>query len=179
MTVEYLLDKEVEVILRALRPANSLVCQVCIHTGLRVGDVLALKAEQLKPRFWVTEAKTGKRRMVGLPEALREAILMQQQLDGGGEWAFPGRNPDKPRTRQAVWKDVKRAQKLFRLAQNVGTHSMRKVYAVDLMEKYGDLEKVRRALNHDSVTVTLIYAMAADLLQQKRLRRAAKVGRRL
>ena len=78
-----------------------------------------------------------------------------------------------------MWKDVKRAQKLFRLAQNVGPHSMRKVYAVDLMEKYGDLEKVRRALNHDSVTVTLIYAMAADLLQQKRLRRAAKVGRRL
>lgn len=175
MTTEYLLDREIEHVLAALTPSNALVCQVCLHTGLRVSDVLSLKTEQIKPRFWVTEAKTGKRRIVGLPDALREAILSQ----AGKVWAFPGRFGNKPRTRQAVWKDVKRAAKLFRLNQNVAPHSFRKVYAVDLMEKYGDIEKVQRALNHGSETTTMIYAMAAELLKAKRLKKAAHAGKRL
>lgn len=179
MRVEYMLDKEVEHVLAALMPVNSLVCQVCLHTGLRIGDVLNLKVAQIKPRFWVTEAKTGKRRMVGLPEPLREAILKQQKEAGGGEWAFPGRNIAQHRTRQAVWKDVKRAARLFRVPQNVGPHSFRKVYAVDLMQKYGDIEKVRRALNHSSESVTMIYAMADSLLMSKRLRKIARHGRKL
>lgn len=85
---EYLLDREVEAVLRALTPSNALVCQVSLHTGLRIGDVLALRTEQIKPRFWVTESKTGKRRMVGLPEELREQILRQ----ASPTWAFPGRS---------------------------------------------------------------------------------------
>lgn len=59
-----------------------------------------------------------------------------------------------------MWKDVKRAAKLFRLPQNVAPHSARKVYAVELMEKYGDIAVVRKALNHSSDSVTLIYALA-------------------
>ena len=55
---------------------------------------------------------------------------------------------------------MKRAAKAFRLQLNVGPHSARKVYAVELMQKYGDIERVRRALNHNSETVTLLYAMA-------------------
>lgn len=172
---EYLLEREVEAVLRALTPSNALVCQVSLHTGLRIGDVLALRTEQIKPRFWVTERKTGKRRMVGLPEELRKQILLQ----AGSVWAFPGRSGEKPRTRQAVWKDVKRAAKAFRLPQNVAPHSFRKVYAVDLLEQYGDIKKVQRALNHGSETTTMIYAMAAELLKAKRLRRAARSGRRL
>ena len=45
---------------------------------------------------------------------------------------------------------------------------MRKVYAVRLMAKYGDLEKVRRNLNHSSSSITAIYAMADLLLERKR-----------
>lgn len=115
MTTEYLLNREVEQVLGCLTDANRLVLQVCLHTGLRVGDVLALRTEQLKPRFWVTEAKTGKRRMVGLPAPLLDAIRQQ----AGEVWAFPGRSGDKPRTRQAVWKDLKRAAKAYRSSPSI------------------------------------------------------------
>ena len=172
---EYLLNREVDYVLAALTPSNRLVCQVCLHTGARLSDVLALRTEQLKPRFWYTEAKTGKRRMMGLPGPLLDAIRAQ----AGPVWAFPGRTPDKHRTRQAVWKDVKRASVAFRLPQNIGPHSFRKVYAVDLMRKYGDIERVRRSLNHGSQTVTMIYAMADGLLQAKQLSKAARYGRHL
>lgn len=176
MTTEYLIDREVEMVLRALTPSNALVMQVCLHTGLRVGDVLNLRRDQIKPRFWVTEQKTGKRRMVGLPEELRAEIL---RMSRGSVWAFPGRDPRKHRTRQAVWKDVKRAARAFRLPQNVAPHSFRKVYAVELLNKYGDVKKVQKALNHGSIETTMIYCCAALNLRNKAYNKAAKMGRRL
>ena len=170
---EYLLQREVDLILAALTPENRLVMRTALVTGLRVGDVLALKPERLKPHFWVTEQKTGKKRQVGLPEPL----LSDLKKNAGVLWVFPGRNPVNPRTRQAVWKDVKRAAKAFRIPQNVGPHSARKVYAVDLMKKYGDIDRVRRASNHSSETVTLIYAMADQQLAAKNRRRRSGKSR--
>lgn len=174
MKTDYLLHEQVDHVLAALTPSNRLVCEVMLHTGLRVGDVLALKTQDIRPRMWVRESKTGKRKQVGLPGPLMARVLAQ----AGTVWAFPGRRPGQHRTRQAVWADVKRAAKAFRLPQNVGSHSMRKVYAVDLMKRYGDIQRVRKALNHESVTTTMIYAMADRLLQASLEAKAAKAGRR-
>ena len=165
MTTEYLYQKEVDRVLAALMPQNQLIVRVMLHTGMRLSDVLRMPSEGLSSSGWYTEGKTGKKRRYGLPRALLEAI--QQQA--GPEWAFPGRKPGTHKTRQAVWADIKRAARAFRLKQNVGAHSMRKVYAVQLMEKYGDLERVRRNLNHSSTSITAIYAMA-DLLLERRLK---------
>ena len=174
MKTEYLLQREVDLVLAALTETNRLVMRTALHTGLRVGDVLQLHPWQLRPHFWVTEDKTGKRRQVGLPEPL----LSDLRNHAGEYWVFPGRNPRKHHTRQAVWKDVKRAAAAFRIPQNVAPHSFRKVYAVELMKKYGDIEKVRRALNHNSESVTLIYALADQQLQAKYRRRRASSGRK-
>ncbi len=167
MKTEYLLQREVEHVLAALTPENARVVRVMLHTGLRVGDVLALKPEQLAAHFWVTEAKTGKKKQVGLPRDLLEEL----RRCSGTTWVFESAKvPGEHRSRQAVWADVKRAAKAFRLPQNVGTHSFRKVYAVDLLERYGDLERVQRALNHRDVATTYVYAMADKLLKQRRSR---------
>jgi site-specific recombinase XerD len=135
-----------------------------LHTGLRVSDVLELTQEQVwnSPRFWIKEKKTGKSKMVGLPDALRREILLQSNA----RWAFPGRDPRKHRTRQAVWWDIKRAQRAFRIKRNLGTHSMRKDYAADMMRRYRDVTKVQRALNHSSPTVTTLYLMADELTER-------------
>lgn len=172
MKTEYLLDREVDLVLAALTPENRLVIRAALVTGLRIGDVLALRPDQLKPHFWIREAKTGKARQVGLPGPL----LSDLRSAAGTDWVFPGRDPRKHRTRQAVWKDVKRAAEAFRLPQNVGPHSFRKVYAVDLMRKYGDIAKVRRALNHSSETITVIYALADRQLEAKYSRRRSRSG---
>lgn len=174
MTTDYLLHREVDLVLSALTEGNALVMRAALHTGLRISDLLRLKTAQLAPRFWVTESKTGKRRQVGLPEPLLTDIKNQ----AGEVWAFPGAKPGKARTRQTVWKDVKRAARAMRLPQNVAPHSARKVYAVELMQKYGDIERVRRALNHSSPAVTLIYALADRQLASKNKRRRAAAGRR-
>lgn len=174
MTTEYLLQREVDNILSVLTPGNALVMRVALHTGLRVGDVLNLKTEQLQSRFWITESKTGKRRQIGLPQPLLDDL----KKSAGEYWVFPGTDPMKHRTRQAVWKDVKRAAHAFRIPQNAAPHSARKVFAVELLKKYGNIQKVSRALNHSSVSVTLIYALADQQLESKNRRRRASAGRK-
>lgn len=175
MKTEYLLRNEVDLVLSALTPENRLVIRVCLHTGLRLGDVLALRTEQLAPHFWITEQKTGKRRQVGLPEPL----LSDLKKYAGKTWVFPGaRDVRKHRTRQAVWKDVKRAARAFRFPQNVAPHSMRKVYAVELLQKYGDIARVQKALNHSNEVVTMIYALADMQLTAKFRKRRRASGRK-
>lgn len=174
MRTEYLLEKEVEHVLDLLTYENRLVMRVLLHTGIRIGDALQLRPWQLKPNFWITEQKTGKRRQVGLPEPL----LADLRESADSEWVFPGAKPGKHRTRQAVWKDVKRAAAAARLTANAAPHSARKVYAVKLLEKYGDIERVRRALNHGGLEVTLVYAMADKRLSAKGRRRRSAPGRK-
>lgn len=171
MTTEYLLNQEVDRVLSALMPSNRLVMRTILHTGLRVGDVLRLRPADLKPHVWITEQKTGKRRLVGFPASL----LADLKAHSGEVWVFPNmRDKNKHRTRQTVWADVKRAALLFRMPQNIGTHSARKVYAVELMQKYGDIERVRKNLKHAYPSTTAIYAMADILLCQKYKKRRKK-----
>ena len=168
MTTDYLLKEQMEHVLAALTPQNALIMRTALHTGMRLSDVLNMRTADLKPSGWYTEGKTGKRRRYGLPAELVDNIKAQ----AGPEWAFPGLSASGGhKTRQAVWKDVKRASKAFRLPQNVGPHSARKVYAVELMRKYGDIEKVRRALNHENSSVTAIYAMSDILLERRQAKR--------
>lgn len=164
MTTEYLLHEQLEHVLAALTPQNELICRALLHTGLRISDLLTLRPGQIQHHVWITEAKTGKKRLIGFPEELRSAILAQSSKD----WAFPSpKDPRKHKTRQAVWADLKRAAEAFRFPQNVAPHSLRKVYAVELMRKYGDIDRVRRTLHHNYQSTTMLYALADHLLSRK------------
>lgn len=170
MTTDYLMREQVEQVLLLLTPVNRLIVRTMLHTGLRVGDVVALRRTDIEkgPRFWITEAKTRKRRMV----ALTNELHCELQANSNDQWVFPARvHGEKHWSRQAVWQDVKRAAWAFRMEKNVGTHSARKVYAVELMRKCGDLEKVRRALNHEDGITTMIYAMADRAKPRKHRRK--------
>lgn len=152
-----------EHVLFALTPENALACRVCLKTGLRIGDVLSLRTETVKKgiennyKIKVREQKTKKIKTVTLGKDLTTRLLNQS----GTIFIFQGRyGVETHRTRQAVYNDIKRAGYLFRLKTNLTPHSARKVYAVELYRKYGNIKKVQKALNHDNEVVTMIYALA-------------------
>lgn len=163
---DYIVREEMDHLLAALMPANRLVLEVSLNTGLRLGDVLNLKTEALKPCMGVREQKTGKYRTVRLSSDLLDRLITQ----AGKIYVFPNRlDYRKPRTRQAVWKDLKRAARLFRIPSklNVAPHSERKIYAVGQYKRTCSIKKVQELLNHSSEAVTWIYA-AADVLAQRK-----------
>lgn len=162
MRSDYIPRDSAACILAALMPANRLALEVSLCTGLRIGDVLALRTEQVrKQRFTIKEQKTDKTRRVYIPTELRDALLRQ----AGKYYVFEGRlSALRPRTRQAVYKDLRRACTLFRVrGVRVSPHTMRKVYAVSQYQRTRDLAKVQRLLNHSSEAVTMLYAMADEL----------------
>lgn len=169
MRSEWVPKGEVEHILAALMPENRLACEVSLATGLRINDVLSLKSEKLKSqRFTIREEKTGKTRNVFLPVDLWRRCLSCS----GQVYVFEGRlSGNVHRTRQAVFKDLKRAAGLFRINKNVCPHSMRKIFAVCEFEKYGDLKRVQKLLNHSDEAVTYIYAMA-NIVGNRRIKKA-------
>ena len=103
--------------------------------------------------------KTGKEGAAKLPPSLAR----QLRAAGDGEHLFPGRKPGTTRSRQAVYRDLKRACDLLGVAGQVSPHTARKVYAVELRKAEG-IEAVQRALQHSSRDITLPYAYA-DLMQ--------------
>ena len=175
MRSDYINYGDLQHLFAVLMPQNALVLRVALETGLRIGDVLAIRSDQItRQRFTVREQKTGKSRRVYLSRPLWDAL----RRSAGRFYVFEGRcDPHKHRTRQAVFNDLKRAAKAFRLPQNVSPHSLRKLYAVTLLEETGDIELVQRALNHDRIQTTLIYALSDRLDLLKPMKRKRKPPR--
>lgn len=174
MRTDYIDGQDLDLALALLLPQNRLICELALSTGLRIGDVVALRSEQLRPRPTIKEAKTGKTRRIYIQADLLRRIKAQ----AGPEWAFPGRPGSQlgHKSRQAVWHDLKRAARAARLPANVGPHSLRKIYAVRQYRRSGDLAAVQRALNHDDAAVTMIYALADHMATQRVRRRRKPMG---
>ena len=169
MRSEWIPKGEMEHILAALMPENRLACEISLATGLRINDVLSLKTEQVKKqRFTIREQKTGKTRIIRLPKELFERAM----LCAGVFYVFENRlNGREHRTRQAVYKDLKRAATLFGCKAQVSPHSLRKVFAVEEFESGGgNLARVQKLLNHNSEAVTMLYAMSNIVKRRKNFR---------
>ena len=170
MRSEWIDQEDLGHVLALLMPANRLAMEIAIHTGLRIGDVLALRSDTLAQRMTIHESKTGKSRRISLSRGLYARL----KAISGQIWVFEGAHDQtKHRTRQAVWTDVKRAAKALRLPHNVTPHSARKVYALEIYRRSGDLALAQRLLNHESREVTMIYAMADHLAGGRREARSA------
>lgn len=141
---------------------------------MRISDCLALQSKDLeRERFTIKEKKTGKRKKVRLSPELRREL----RSVCGETYVFPGRNdPEKHRTRQAVYKDIRRACKALRISGTISPHSLRKHYAVELLRQGRSLDEVKEALNHSSDIVTMLYAMADMVTIQATIKNRAKKG---
>lgn len=165
MRSDYIPNEVFNHLLDALTWENRLVLSVCLCTGLRVSDALNLRTRKLDERMTVRELKTGKNRKIRIPRAL----LSDLRGIAGKNFVFEGRlSADHPRTRQAVFKDLKRAAAAFRLrGVRVAPHTARKIYAVNAYERTCSIEKVRELLNHDNEAVTYLYALADELTSRR------------
>lgn len=172
MRAEFVSDERLRLILELLTYENYLVCCVALQTGLRIGDCLSLTPVQLKYKsFTVTEEKTGKKKRVRLSPKLREEL----SAITGEYYVFEHRyDPCRHRTRQAVYNDIRRACKALRIKAHISPHSLRKHYAVELLNSGCTLEEVKRSLNHSSDFITMLYALSDKIELQNTISNRAK-----
>ena len=164
---DYIEPRVFDLLLTALMPENRRALELSLATGLRISDCLSLRTSVLlkSNRPTITEKKTKKKRRIYVPEKLRRELLR----NAGDYYVFEHRlDPLRHRTRSAVFKDLKRVARLYRLngkplRQNIAPHSARKVFAVQDYHAHHSVERVQKLLNHSSQAVTMLYAMADEL----------------
>lgn len=186
MTADFIPKEVFTRLLDVLMPQNALVLELCVVTGMRITDALKLTSEDAQRlintqsqlcSYRYIETKTGKERVARMSADWCQRALAQH--DPRSPWLFAGRDPQKHRSRQAVWKDLKRAAKLYRISgkrikASVSPHTARKIYAVELYQeavKQGlesPLEAVKGDLNHNDAAVTYLYALADEITARKR-----------
>lgn len=144
----------------------QLALLIALETGFRIGDVVSLTFREAMGICPVFEQKTGKPRHCELPCYLKGGITERFYEAGCDYSAFVFPSKKKPGAhihRTTIYRALKRAAGDLRL--QVSPHTTRKIYAVELYRKTGDVEAVREALNHDNLSTTLLYCFA-DRLQQ-------------
>lgn len=156
MKSRYLDAGECKAIRAALTPDEWLPLWVSLETGLRIGDVVALRRRALAPDgLHFTAQKTGKRGVAPISEALRNALPKR------GLWLFP--SPYKSGqhlTRQAAWARIKRGAAVAGVdLEGVSPHALRKCFAVELYRAKG-FKAVQTALQHRNAATTEIYSFA-------------------
>lgn len=157
MVSEYIEPKIFNRLLSLMPRTSARALRLSLATGMRIGDVLSLKRENLVgDEVFFMAQKTGKEGRAKLPKAL----LRELRECAGAVWLFPSpRDFTRPLTRQAVYIGIKRACKDLQIKGQISPHSARKIFAVCDRREHG-IAHTQRALQHDRRDTTKIYAFS-------------------
>ena len=152
------------------RPRDQLLFTLGVNNGLRCGDLLKLKVNQikdLKPGEYVQikEGKTGKENIVVINKTVYKAIrkYLKQIKPHDDDYLFKSRKGSGPISIQAVNNYIKNWTKAINLKGNYGAHTLRKTWGYLQRVKYGvGFEIICKRFNHSSPAVTMRYLGIQD-----------------
>lgn len=142
----------------------SLLLMTASLTGLRVSDITKITWDNLlndDGEFTVFEEKTGKKRIVNVPNGLQKFALSLYPQCSKNQLIFHAKgHTDKPLTRQSIDKKIKDKTKLL-FNKLYSMHSFRKFFAYKVLDraqsKHIGLETIRGIFNHSSIKITQVY----------------------
>ena len=140
--------------------ADKLIFRLSVETGLRISDILELRAGYLDRKMYVVEKKTGKIRIVEISEELMRDLQSRKDYalkKGEPEnYAFPStRTREKHLHRSTYHRRLKRAA--ASACVDCSAHSGRKLYAKNIFSEKKSIFDVQEALNHKYITTTAPY----------------------
>lgn len=140
---------------------NVLLFKLGVSTGLRIGDMVQLRIEDVKGRssIRIQEGKTKKPRTVYLDDIMPE---IADYLDGQPSegYLFASAKGGHITTTQAYRALAKAADMLG--WGYIGTHTMRKTFGFHYYKKTNDIVSLSEILNHSSQQITRRYIGIRD-----------------
>jgi len=138
---------------------NYLLFVLGINTGLRIGDMLKLKVEDVRNQTHIIlkEQKTGKSKKFFINSVLRNALDEYIANMADNEYLFQSRNgTNQPLSRSQSYRIFNKAGKKVGL-DHIGNHSTRKTFGYFHYKKYKDVALLQELFNHSAPSITLDY----------------------
>ena len=165
-------EKNIKAIRKILsdEPRNHLLFVMGINNGLRTGDLLKLKVEDVKDlkagdSTNIRESKTGKQNILVINKTVHKVLeqyLTESKLDDD-DYLFKSRKGNKPITIQAANSLIKNWTAAINLKGNYGAHSLRKTWGYFQRKVFGvGFEVICKRYNHASPAVTMRYVGISD-----------------
>jgi integrase/recombinase XerD len=151
----------VQLLKAAPGPRNRIALTTAYATGVRVSELVALRAEDIdsaRMLIHVRQGKGNKERLVPLSNTLLAGLRdYWRWARPKGGWLFPGQSPDKPINVHTIQKACLNARRAAGLKKPVTMHTMRHSFATHLLEAGTDIRTVQALLGHSSLSTTAIY----------------------
>ena len=141
-------------------PKHLALLAVAYSAGLRVGEVVRLRLEDLDRDRGVVRIRAGKGKKDRLTLLSQTAlILVDTYLDGvdPGVWLFPGARVGRHLSTRSVQKITAAARTRAGIIKPVTPHVLRHSFATHLHEAGTDVRLIQELLGHASVKTTEIY----------------------
>ena len=169
-----------EEVARLIAACNNLKHQTALSvaygTGLRAGEVIALKVGDIDSQRMTLRVERGKGqkdRYAMLSPVLLERLRVWwrvaraqgKMLDGG--WLFPGLNPVEPLSSRQLNRAIKAAATVAGIDKRVSMHTLRHSFATHLLEQKVDIRVIQVLLGHKKLDTTALYTqVATDILRE-------------
>lgn len=142
---------------------NYVMFMCGIYLGLRISDILQLRVHDVRgTHLEIKEQKNKNNRRIFINRKLRKALDDYIEGKRGNELLFTSRKHSatgkaKALTRKGAIDVLKKAAKDLQYVEPIGTHSLRKTFAYNYYQMYGDLAELQKLLGHKDQTDTIAY----------------------
>lgn len=169
-----------EEVARLIEAAGNIKYQTALSlaygTGLRAGEVVALKVGDIDSQRMTLRVERGKGqkdRYAMLSPVLLERLRVWwriaraqgKMLDGG--WLFPGMDPVDALSTRQLNRAIHAAAEAAQLDKRVSMHTLRHSFATHLLEQKVDIRIIQVLLGHKKLETTALYAqVATEILHQ-------------
>src|SRR5699024_954951 len=136
---------------------NLLLFNIGINTGLRIGDIVGLRIEDVKGRsnVIIREGKTRKKRTVYLDAVMVDIADYLEGKDGQG-WLFPSRKGDNHISTTQAYRILAGAGERCGY-DYVGSHTLRKTFGRHYYNRTKDVATLMEIFNHSDQATTKRY----------------------
>ncbi|MGI5845353.1 MAG: tyrosine-type recombinase/integrase [Candidatus Xenobium sp.] len=158
--IRYLLDEEEERLRAVMSQEDWAIVGFALATGLRQGEMLSLRREDLDLRLGMItlrRSKHGEQRHVPMNQSARDALAIILGGHSSG-WVFPAPRGGGPRRGDSVYRGVLVPALKRAYIENFHWHDLRHTFYSRLVMAGVDLRTVQQLAGHKTITVTMRYA---------------------
>jgi site-specific recombinase XerD len=161
-----LTKEEVAKLINSIKnPKHNLMAKLMYSAGLRVSELVHLKAENLDIENgygWVRHGKGNKDRMFIIADSIKDelAYYTSKECESPSSYIFRGYNGHL--TTATLRSVIKKAVKNAGLTKHAHPHTLRHSFSTHLIENGRSVAEVQSLLGHSSAETTMIYLHIAS-----------------